>query len=55
MKLPEEVRKTYLKSKNLSYGLTFFTNTIFIASSIGILNRIATKKKYNDDNNLNKR
>lgn len=49
MKLPEKMRKQYLKSKNLSYGLTFATNTMFIAAGVGILNRISTKKNYERD------
>ena len=49
-KLPDKIQKQYLKSKNLSYGLTFLTNTMAIAAAIGILNRIATKKQYQREN-----
>ena len=50
LKLPDKIQKQYLKSKNLSYGLTFLTNTMAIAAAIGILNRIATKKQYQREN-----
>ncbi len=55
MNLPKELQNKYLKSKNSACGLTFLINTVLIASAIGILNRIATKKKYISDNNENKR
>lgn len=54
LKLPEKMQKNYLKTKNLSYGLTFLTNTIAIAAAVGILNRIATKNQYMRENNKDK-
>ena len=50
LKLPSKLQKQYLKSKNFSYGLTFLTNTMVIAAAVGLLNRIATKKRYEREN-----
>lgn len=53
LKLPSALQKQYLKSKNFSYGLTFLTNTMVIAAAVGILNRVATKKRYERENKKN--
>ncbi len=53
LKLPESIRNQYLKSKNWSYGLTFLINTVLIGAAVGVLNRIATKKRYNKENKEN--
>lgn len=54
LKLSQPMQKQYLKAKNWSYGLTFLINTMAIGVAVGILNRIATKKRYNKENNVNK-
>ena len=45
-KMPEKKKLAHLKSKNFSYGLTFFTNTMLIAAAVALLNRVETKRKY---------
>lgn len=45
-KMPLEKQTKYLKSKNLSYGLTFIINTMAISAAISLLNRIKTKQQY---------
>lgn len=50
LSLPKEQQKLMLKSKNWAYGLTFFTNTMAIAAAVALLNRIATKQKFERDN-----
>lgn len=45
-KMPLEKQTKYLKSKNLSYGLTFLINTMAISAAISLLNRIKTKQQY---------
>ncbi len=50
LNLPPEQKKQMLKSKNLAYGLTFTINTMAIAAAVAILNRIATKNKFERDN-----
>ena len=47
LKMPDDVQKQFLKSKNWAYGLTFFTNTMAIAAAVALLNRVATKQKFN--------
>ena len=54
LKLPQSMQKQYLKAKNCSYGLTFLINTMAIGAAVGILNRIATKKRYDKENIPNK-
>lgn len=49
MKLTGPMRDKMLKSKNIAYGLTFFINTMAIAAGIALLNRIETKRKYNQE------
>ncbi len=51
LKLPSKLQKQYLKSKNFSYGLTFLINTMAIGAAVALLNRIATKKQFERDNN----
>lgn len=52
-KLPKEQQKQLLKSKNIAYGLTFVINTMVIAAAVAILNRVATKHKYQKERSLN--
>ncbi|MBQ9245457.1 hypothetical protein IJ182_04220 [bacterium] len=54
LKMPCDVQKKFLKSKNWAYGLTFLTNTMLIAGAVALLNRIATKKKYERENGKTK-
>ncbi len=54
LKAPQPEQKKLLKSKNWAYGLTFSINTMVIAAAVALLNRIATKQKYERDNNLTK-
>lgn len=49
LKMPVTEQSKHLKSKNRAYGLTFFINTMFIAAAVAILNRIETKRKYEND------
>ncbi len=49
LKLPEKERLRFLKAKNLSYGITFFTNTMLIAMAVALLNRLETKRKFDKD------
>lgn len=46
LKLPVEQQRQMLKSKNWAYGLTFFINTMAIAGAVALLNRFATKQKF---------
>ncbi len=57
LNMPLSEQKQYLKSKNLSYGLTFFINTMAIAGAVALLNRIETKRNYAREKaqNINKR
>ena len=50
LKMPRTMQNQYLKTKNAAYGLTFLTNTIFIAAAVALLNRIKTHHDYNKDN-----
>ena len=54
LKLPDNIKKQALKSKNFAFGLNFLISTIFVGLGVSLLNRIQTKKSYNKDNNLNK-
>ena len=49
LKLPKEKQMKFLKTKNLAYSITFFTNTMAIAVAVALLNRIATKNKFQKD------
>ncbi len=51
LKLPQKLQKQYLKSKNFSYASTFIVNTMAIGAAVALLNRIATKKQYERENN----
>lgn len=53
LNLPKEQQKRMLKSKNFAYGLTFTVNTMAIAAAVALLNRIATKQKFERDKSLN--
>ena len=50
LQMPIEKQKQMLKSKNCAYGLTFFINTMAIAGAVALLNRIATKRKFEREN-----
>lgn len=50
LKQPKEQQKQMLKSKNFAYGLTFTINTMAIAAAVALLNRIATKQKFEQEN-----
>ena len=52
LKLPDNIKKQALKSKNFAFGLNFLTSTILVGLGVSLLNRIQTKKSYNKDNNL---
>lgn len=54
LKAPKSEQKKLLKSKNWAYGLTFTINTMAIAAAVSLLNRIATKEKFERENNLTK-
>ena len=49
-KLPKPEQSKMLKAKNWSYALTFTTNTMAIAGAVALLNRIATKQKFEREN-----
>lgn len=51
LRLPLEQQKQMLQSKNWAYGLTFTINTMAIAAAVALLNRIATKQKFDRENN----
>ena len=50
LKMPQNVQKQMLKSKNPAYGATFLINTMLIAAGVALLNRYETKKNYQKDN-----
>lgn len=51
-KLPENMQKQMLKSKNAAYSLTFTINTMAIAAAVALLNRAATRREFNRDKTL---
>ena len=54
LKMPENVQKDFLKTKNWAFALNFITSTMLVAAGVALLNRIQTKKHYEKDNNLTK-
>ena len=51
-RLPENMQKQMLKSKNAAYSLTFAINTMAIAAAVALLNRAATRLEFNRDKAL---
>lgn len=49
LQLPKNQQKQMLKSKNWAYGSTFLINTMAIAAAVALLNRAATKQKFERD------
>lgn len=50
LKMPQDIQKKFLKTKNCAYGSTFLINTIAIAGAVALLNRLETKRKFSHDN-----
>ncbi len=54
LKMPNNVKNQFFKTKNWAFGLNFLVSTILVAGGVALLNRIQTKKNYEKENNLNK-
>jgi hypothetical protein len=49
LKMPKNLQAKNLKAKNWSIALAFLINTMGIAFAVGVLNRLSTKRNYQDE------